>query len=156
MPGLLKRFRPKEVDPTDRPGPSQQSSAPPVLPLDKAEKDIALSSARDIEEADANQRLSTFERAHRWDPNLDDEQLRDIDDAVNARDPSSEARIFDGVFENSPYPEVCRTSLFPSYGGHILACDGFVSVLQLLIVLRYVQLSGTMTKNSHAIPLELG
>jgi hypothetical protein len=107
MSELLKRFRPKAADPIDGLDASpQQSNARSAQAPEEAEKDAALSSARDVEEAETNRRLAAFERAHRWDPNLDDEKLHDIDDAVNARDPSSGARIYDEVFENSPYPEV--------------------------------------------------
>lgn len=107
MSGLLKRFGPKQADSVDGLEPSpQQSTISSAQAPEKTENNATISTARDIEEADANRRLATFERAHRWDPNLEDEQLHDIDDAVNARDPNSEARIFDEVFENSPYPEV--------------------------------------------------
>ncbi|KUJ16094.1 small oligopeptide transporter [Mollisia scopiformis] len=70
------------------------------------EKDTGKSSSRDVQEAEANRKLAIFERAHRWDPNLEDSQLDDIDDAVNTRDPNAEGKIYDEVFENSPYPEV--------------------------------------------------
>lgn len=114
MSGLLKRFRRKEPEEADQidgvdPSPQLSNTAPDDLP-EKGEKDAAVSTGRDVEAADANRRLAVFERAHRWDPNLDDEQLHDIDDAVNARDTNSEARIFDEVFENSPYPEVYLSS----------------------------------------------
>jgi hypothetical protein len=113
MSGLWKRFRPKEANPIDGINPSpQHSNTGSAQPSDNAEKDAGLTSARDIAEAEANRKLTIFERAHRWDPNLDDEQLDEIDDAVNARDPSSEARIFDEVFENSPYPEVRHAPSF--------------------------------------------
>jgi hypothetical protein len=118
MAGLLKRFRPAEADSIDGvDAPSLHSPTGSARPSDNAgkgvdaEKDVGLSSARDIEGAEANRKLAIFERAHRWDPNLDDTQLDAIDDAVNARDPSSEARVFDEVFENSPYPEVPIPSL---------------------------------------------
>jgi hypothetical protein len=109
MAGLLKRFRAKETsDTTDAIDESPQIPTIRSAPSpDSIEKDTALSSSRDIQEIEANQKLAAFERAHRWDPNLDDEQLHEIDDVVNARDPNSEAKIYDEVFENSPYPEVC-------------------------------------------------
>lgn len=75
-------------------------------PSEKIDQGKAASTARDIEEAEANRKLSVFERAHRWDPNLDDDQLLEIDDAVHTRDPNAEGRIYDEVFEDSPYPEV--------------------------------------------------
>jgi hypothetical protein len=108
MSGLLKRFKPRgkgEQEDIDGVEPSPQHSISGSGD-EKVGKATGLSSARDIEEAEANRRLAVFERAHRWDPNLDDEQLLEIDDAVNVRDPNSEARVFGEVFENSPYPEV--------------------------------------------------
>jgi hypothetical protein len=78
-----------------------------TIHLKNTEKDIAESSGRDVNEVEANKKLSAFERAHRWDPNLDDDQLHEIDDAVNARDPNAEGKVYDEIFENSPYPEVC-------------------------------------------------
>jgi OPT family small oligopeptide transporter len=67
-----------------------------------------------VQEAEANRKLSIFERSHRWDPNLDDDQLDEIDDAVNVRDPNAEGKIYEEVFENSPYPEVCSVILTAS------------------------------------------
>lgn len=79
----------------------------PVMALvTPIEKDSGKSTARDVQEAEANRRLSVFERSYRWDPNLDDDQLHEIDDAVNLRDPNAEGKIYEEVFENSPYPEV--------------------------------------------------
>ena len=114
MSGLLNRPRPKQADSIDRLKPSpQQSNIGSGQAPEKTEKDTTLSTARDVEEAETNRRLATFERAHRWDPNLEDGQLHDIEDAVNVRDPNSEARIYDEVFENSPYPEVARAFSVP-------------------------------------------
>lgn len=64
------------------------------------------STAREVGEAEANQKLAAFEKAHRWDPNLGNDTLDEIDDAVNTRDPNVEGKLYDEVFENSPYPEV--------------------------------------------------
>lgn len=74
------------------------------------EKDGAISSARDEQEAEANRKLTAFEQLHRWDPNLGQDQLEEIDDAINRRDANVEGRIYDEVFENSPYPEVSDQS----------------------------------------------
>jgi hypothetical protein len=107
MAGLLKRFRHGETDTTDAVVSSpQDSNSGSALPPDNNEKDSGVSSARDIQEAETNRKLAVFERAHRWDPNLDDEQLLEIDNVVNAGDANSGARVFEEIFENSPYPEV--------------------------------------------------
>ena len=114
MSRLLKRFRPKSTGHIDELEPSpQQSNTSSFQAPETTEKYAASSPARNIQGAETNRRLAAFERAHRWDLNLGDEQLDDIDDAVNAHDPNSESRIYDGVVENSPYPEVSRT--FSSY-----------------------------------------
>jgi hypothetical protein len=147
MSGLLKRFRPKEADQIDGLDPSpQQSPTASVQPPEKTEKDVALSSGRDVEEAERNRRLAIFERAHRWDANLDDDQLHDIDDVINARDPNSEARVYEEVFENSPYPEVQYTK--HSYQIYTI----IYFLLQLLTFLRFEQLSGIMTRNFLVTP----
>jgi hypothetical protein len=70
------------------------------------EKDAGVSSAQNIGEVEANRRLAIFEKAYRWDPNLDDDQLEEIDNAVNVRDSNAEGILYDEVFENSPFPEV--------------------------------------------------
>jgi hypothetical protein len=112
MAGMFKRSRPKEADPIDEINPSPQlSSTNSTEPSDNTEKTEAFSTSRSIEEGEANRKLAAFEKAHRWDPNLDDDQLLEIDDAVNARDPNTEHRIYEEVFENSPYPEVSATIL---------------------------------------------
>jgi hypothetical protein len=106
MAGIIKRMRGKEADPVD-----QIAASPPISstgstePVD-TEKDSGISTGVDINEVEANRRLKAFERAHRWDPNLDDDQLDEIDEAVNAHDPRTEGKLIDEVFENSPYPEV--------------------------------------------------
>lgn len=109
MAGIMKRLRGREADSVDAIAESPQiSSSGSAEPTDVIEKDAGISSALDIiDELEANRRLKAFERAHRWDPNLDDDQLDEIDDAVNAHDPRTEGKLIDEVFENSPYPEAC-------------------------------------------------
>jgi hypothetical protein len=102
MSGLLKRFRK-----ADEIAPSPQGSVSGSAEhSDNLEKNEQTLSARDISEAEANRKLAIFERTHKWDPNLDNDQLLEIDAAVHTRDPNAEVRIYDEVFENSPYPEV--------------------------------------------------
>lgn len=104
MSAIWKRLRSKEVNAVDAVGSSPQSSSHGSG--DAIEKDTGKSTARDVQEAEANRKLSIFEKTHRWDPNLDDDQLHEIDDVINLRDPNAEGKIYDEVFENSPYPEV--------------------------------------------------
>ncbi|KAF8854741.1 small oligopeptide transporter [Acephala macrosclerotiorum] len=103
MSSLLKRMRLQNADAIDR-----IDAQPPTTPdsADMDEKDTGKSSSNDIQEAEASRKLPVFEKAHRWDPNLEDSQLDDIDDAVNARGPNAEGKLYDEVFETSPYPEV--------------------------------------------------
>lgn len=108
MSGLMRRLRGRETVEVEGTNPLPHDSVTGSGERsEKIEKEEGASTARDVGEAEANRKLATFERAHRWDPNLDDDQLLEIDDAVNARDPNAEGRIYDEVFENSPYPEVC-------------------------------------------------
>ena len=107
MAGLLKRFGRKENDTADGVDELHQDSITRAsLPSSKSEQDVGKSSARDVAEIEANRKLSVFEKAHRWDPNLDNDQLDEIDEAVNARDPNAEGKLYEEVFENSLYPEV--------------------------------------------------
>ena len=107
MAGIMKRMRGKGPNPTDGITTSPPiSSSGSTEPVDVTEKDGGNSTGLDINEVEANRRLKAFERAHRWDPNLGDDQLDEIDDAVNAHDPRIEGKLIDEAFENSPYPEV--------------------------------------------------
>jgi hypothetical protein len=108
MAGIMKRMRGEKADSVDAIAESPQiPSAGSTEPVDLTEKDAGSSTALDSDEEAANRRLRAFERAHRWDPNLDDDQLDEIDAAVNAHDPRTEGKLIGEVFENSPYPEVC-------------------------------------------------
>lgn len=104
MSVLLKKLRSGKTKTTDGVALSpQDSSSGSHTPV---EKDTGKSTARDVSEPEANRKLSVFEQAHRWDPNLGDDALDDIDDAVHHRDPAAEGKLVGEIFENSPYPEV--------------------------------------------------
>jgi hypothetical protein len=103
--GIARKTDENEISGTQ---PSPQSSIIDSSgPTEAVKKEIGTSSDRGIQELEANQKLNDFEKAHKWDPNLDTDQLDEIDDAVNARDLNAEGRLYDEIFENSPYPEVC-------------------------------------------------
>lgn len=112
MPKVFKRFRPRTNEPpASTPSPHESiagSHTPPDTIENVGDKDAAVSSGRDIQEVEANRKLTAFEQLHRWDPNLGQDQLEEIDDAINRRDTNAEGRIYDEVFENSPYPEVSQ------------------------------------------------
>jgi len=59
--------------------------APPKTSPNSLENDTSISTAHNIGEAETNRRLAIFEKAHRWDPNIDDSQLEEINDATNVR-----------------------------------------------------------------------
>jgi hypothetical protein len=113
MSPIWTRLTSGEINAVEGVGLSPQNSS--LGSGDPIEKEAGKSTARDVQEAEANRKLSVFERSHRWDPNLDDDQLHEIDDAVNLRDPNAEGKIYEEVFENSPYPEV-RSELFSGLG----------------------------------------
>jgi hypothetical protein len=106
MSALMRRLRGRETEVVEGNILSPHDSV--TASSEKIDDETGISTARDIGEAEANRKLSVFEKAHRWDPNLDDYSFEEIDDAINARDPNAEGRIYNEVFENSPYPEVCH------------------------------------------------
>lgn len=84
------------------------------------EKDgAAISSANDISEVEANARLQLFEKTRRWDPNLPNDALNAVDDAVVHHDAKGETELVDELVENSPYPEVCYNVLGGRQAGNI-------------------------------------
>jgi len=66
---------------------------------------------REISEAEANRKLSTFKQDHKWDPNLPDEAHDKVYAVTAAHDAKGEAETVGEVIENSPYPEVCFHSI---------------------------------------------
>ena len=123
MSSMLKRLRakPATIDGAAISPQASSSGSHEVTEKDVIEKDdkeTGRSTARDVQEAEANRKLSVFEKAHRWDPNLGDDFLDDVDDALVNRDAAKESKVFDEVFENSPYPEVGSFHLY----GNFIAC----------------------------------
>ena len=62
---------------------------------------------RDLSEAEANRRLSTFREEHNFDPNLPDAAFEAINDVTRTHDQKGEAVLVNELVEDSPYPEVC-------------------------------------------------
>lgn len=136
MSGILKRLG-KRSDTIEGTGISPQSTSSASQDVnEKAVKDEGFSTATDVLEAEANRKLSVFEKAHRWDPNLDDDFLEDVDDALVRRDASKENKVYDEVFENSPYPEVCRARLLPSHARTNNSRSGQLYATMMRIFLR--------------------
>ena len=106
MSSLLKRLRAKP-DAIDGTAISPQASSSGSQEIDeKGVKDVGASTATDVNAAETARRLSVFEKAHRWDPNLGDDFLDEVDDVLVNHDAAKGGRVFAEVFENSPYPEV--------------------------------------------------
>ncbi len=111
MAFLLEGFKRTSSGPIEGVGPSPPISvSDPRDAKEPTEKGAGRSTAQDYTEEEAIRKLNLFERAHRWDPNLDDSQRDEVDDAVNTRDPDAEGIVFGEIFENSPYPEVSQTA----------------------------------------------
>ncbi|KAI1907448.1 hypothetical protein LOZ61_006141 [Ophidiomyces ophidiicola] len=61
----------------------------------------------DLSHVEASHRLNLYHRAHRWDPNLEDDYLEEVAAAANTYDTSiTNNHIARRVLENSPYAEV--------------------------------------------------
>lgn len=76
---------------------------------DSTEKNRGLTSAHQITDAtalEAQEKLKSLERKHRWDPNLPADTLEDLDEATHAHDLQHEVSLVGAFEENSPYPEV--------------------------------------------------
>ncbi|CAD0113079.1 unnamed protein product [Aureobasidium uvarum] len=74
----------------------------------KNEKDIGVSSAHELSEAEAARRLKVFKHNADalWDPNLERDDLQAVDEAVEHHDKDGENHLVNELFDNSPYPEV--------------------------------------------------
>ncbi|KAL2216443.1 small oligopeptide transporter, OPT family [Thermoascus aurantiacus ATCC 26904] len=62
--------------------------------------------------------LKNLKKQHHWDPNLPEDILDEIDDALHTSDPNTQVGVAGELLENSPYPEV--RAAVPNYdeGGH--------------------------------------
>jgi OPT oligopeptide transporter protein len=74
-------------------------------------KDAAYSTGREEQvptyaAAEAERDISMFNAMHEWDPNINNEKLNAINDAVKAHDTEAEIALEHEIEENSPYPEV--------------------------------------------------
>jgi hypothetical protein len=56
--------------------------------------------------AEAEREISMFNTMHEWDPNINNEKLDAINNAVKAHDADAEIALEHEIEENSPYPEV--------------------------------------------------
>ena len=56
--------------------------------------------------AEAERDISMFGKVHEWDPNIGNEKLDAINNAVRVHDGDAEIALEEELIENSPYPEV--------------------------------------------------
>ncbi|WEW58646.1 hypothetical protein PRK78_004114 [Emydomyces testavorans] len=87
---------------------SNNAFRPPLTRREKQPEKIGLTTLGvDDSTVETSQRLHLYHRAHRWDPNLDDDYLKDVADAANSYEGSpANKHMIRRVMENSPYPEV--------------------------------------------------
>ena len=78
----------------------------PAGDTDSLDKDQGTKVTSRETELEANAQLKELQRKHRWDPNLPNSVLDDIDHATHDHDLSGELNLVDALTENSPYPEV--------------------------------------------------
>ncbi|KAJ9314287.1 hypothetical protein DTO271D3_5516 [Paecilomyces variotii] len=70
------------------------------------------------DEAAPEVHLKNLKKQHAWDPNLPDDIVDEIDQALDTSDKGAQVQVADELLENSPYPEV--RAAVPNYdeGGH--------------------------------------
>lgn len=70
---------------------------------------VVLASGQEVTEQVANKRLSTYHKANRFDPNLGNDDLDEIEGVLEEHNAAGEGKAIDEFVENSPYPEVLLT-----------------------------------------------
>ncbi|KAI5300683.1 hypothetical protein KEM55_005801, partial [Ascosphaera atra] len=70
------------------------------------EKGYGISTSKETQEAEMARALEKFRKAHKWDPNMDDETLEELARAAAERNLNGESEAYAKVLEDSPYPEV--------------------------------------------------
>lgn len=62
--------------------------------------------------------IKNLKKHHHWDPNLPEDVLDEIDDALHTSDPNAQVGVAGELLENSPYPEVRASVVNYDEGGH--------------------------------------
>lgn len=78
----------------------------PVAPDAEKGFESKSAAATGVADASVSRRLQMYERAHRWDANLEGDYLEEISAANGLHDADAEAEMISRVLDNSPYPEV--------------------------------------------------
>lgn len=87
------------------------------------EKDIqgAITTSAEVDETapdEATKHLRNIKEAHHWDPNLPQEVLDEIDDALDLSNQNTQDDVAHELLDNSPYPEVRAAVPNRDEGGH--------------------------------------
>ncbi|BCR87390.1 small oligopeptide transporter, OPT family [Aspergillus chevalieri] len=87
------------------------------------EKDIqgAITTSAEVDETapdEATKHLRNIKEAHHWDPNLPQEVLDEIDDALDTSNKNTQDDVAHELLDNSPYPEVRAAVPNRDEGGH--------------------------------------
>ena len=87
--------------------------------MEKNEPTIAVSSSVDDNAPDdVLSKLRNLKDHHHWDPNLPEDIVDDVDEALTTDDKGARADIAHEVLDNSPYPEVRSAVSNVDEGGH--------------------------------------
>jgi len=76
-----------------------------AIAVDIPEKTMK-SSLDEMSDDEAARRLKELKKAAKWDPNMPEEEIGEIEEAVAKHDGRAEHALVDELLENSPYPEV--------------------------------------------------
>ncbi|KAJ5085087.1 Sexual differentiation process protein isp4 [Penicillium argentinense] len=87
--------------------------------MEKNEPAIAVSSGvDDSAQDDVLKQLRNLKDHHQWDPNMPDDIVDEVDEALNTDDKGARLDIAHEVLDNSPYPEVRAAVSNVDEGGH--------------------------------------
>ena len=88
------------------------TSVPVRADFDSVYSEAVLSTGNDRITAKSVGELRNFKKQHRWDPFLDQDDIQNIDIALESGDLEKEDIIDASIQDNSPYPEV-RAAVCP-------------------------------------------
>ncbi|KAL2868059.1 small oligopeptide transporter, OPT family [Aspergillus lucknowensis] len=79
---------------------------------------VSVSVANEAGAQDTVEQLKQLKKHHHWDPNLPDEVVDEIDDALHTTSSGTRQEIAHELLDNSPYPEVRAAVPNRDEGGH--------------------------------------
>lgn len=89
--------------------------------MEKNEPTVAIATGAVIDEAapdEAIKQLRNLKAHHHWDPNLPDEVVDELDEALHTTNKETQVEIAHDLLDNSPYPEVRAAVSNVDEGGH--------------------------------------